>query len=195
MAKTARGLAAHAKAQLGQLYWYGTFGNKPTQDLLDQKRKQYPNQMTAARYDYAKKNHVGKAKRVFDCAGLVKSYWMMDGPDSSPKYLAAYDKSAAGLKAACPETGKIAGGNSAALPEEPGLLLFGGKSHGGVYLGGDKVKEARGFDYGVVETKRKDRPWDAWGRLGWLEKEQTEEESFCQCQCSCCVKMRRDGLH
>ena len=190
MAKTAPGLAAHAKTQLGQLYWYGTFGQKPSLDLLDQKRRQYPNQMTAARYDYARKNHVGKPKRVFDCAGLVKSYWMMDGPEATPKYIVAYDKSAAGLKTACSVTGKIA-----ALPEEPGLLVFIGTSHVGVYLGGSKVAEARGFDHGVVETQLRDRPWDAWGRQGWLDKETKEqkEETLCQCQCSCCARTRQRG--
>jgi len=186
MPKTPSGLTAHARAQLGQLYWYGTFGQRPTLDLLDQKRKQYPNMMTQARYDYAKKNHVNRVKRVFDCAGLIKSYWMMDHPDANPKYLVAYDKSAAGLKDSCPVKGKIA-----TIPEEPGLLVFIGTSHVGLYLGNGKVMEARGFDHGVVETRLRDRPWDSWGRLGWLEN---EKEELCQCQCICCRNKRRSGL-
>ena len=194
MAHTAHGLAAHARAQIGQLYWYGTFGNRPTLDLLDCKRKQYPGQMTAARYDYAKKNHVGKNKRVFDCAGLVKSYWMMDGPDTNPKYIVKYDKSAAGLKDCCGAKGKIS-----AMPEQPGLLVFIGTSHVGIYLGGGKVAEARGFDYGVVETQLSQRGWDTFGRLDWLENEpactnqnNTQQEES-QCLCKFCPLTRPNG--
>jgi len=167
MAYTAAGLVAHVKAQLGQIYWYGTFGQAPTLDLLEQKIKQYPKYYTPERIANAKKNQVGKpGTRVFDCAGLVKSYWMMDTPTAKPKYLAQYDKSAAMLKSCCAVQGKIA-----ALPEEPGLLLFIDGTHVGVYIGNGRVIEARGFSHGVVETKVKERPWDAWGRLDWLEAE------------------------
>ena len=167
MAHTAAGLVSHAKAQLGQIYWYGTFGQAPTTDLLEQKRRQYPQYYTQARVDYAKKYQVGKqGARVFDCAGLVKSYWMMETPTAKPKYLAQYDKSAAGLKAECGERGKIA-----SLPEEPGLLVFIGGTHVGAYTGNGRVAEARGYSHGVVETKLKERAWDTWGRLDWLEKE------------------------
>jgi len=187
MAKTAAGLLAHCKAQLGQIYWYGTFGQMPTLALLDQKRKQYPNQMTAERYDYAKKNHAGKkGKRVFDCAGLIKSYWMMETPDSNPKYLAAYDKSANMLKACCGAKGAIG-----TMPEEPGLLVFL-PGHVGIYAGKGKVYEARGFAYGVVETALKSRPWTEWGRLSWLEEETPEKKDKAKennskedCTCSC----------
>ncbi|MDR0531896.1 MAG: C40 family peptidase [Oscillospiraceae bacterium] len=179
MAKTAAGLLAHCKAQLGQLYWYGTFGQAPTLNLLNQKRAQYPERITAARYDYAKKHHVGLPNtRVFDCAGLIKSYWMMDSPTAKPKYIAAYDKSANGLKACCALKGPIS-----KLPEQPGLLVFM-DGHVGIYIGGGKVVEARGFDYGVVETNLKARPWLEWGALSWLENEpKTEKEETCKCDC------------
>jgi len=165
MTYTAQGLVTHAKAQLGQIYWYGTFGQAPTLELLEQKRKQYPAYYTKARVANCK-NQAGKpGARVFDCAGLVKSYWMMDSPTAKPKYLAQYDKSAAMLKAECGQTCKIA-----ALPEEPGLLVFIGGTHVGIYIGNGRVIEARGFSHGVVETKLKDRAWDTWGRLQWLEE-------------------------
>ena len=161
--KTAKGLVAHAKAQLGQFYWYGTFGQAPTLDLLEEKRKQYPQYYTSERIANAK-TQIKAGARVFDCAGLVKSYWMMDSPTAKPKYLAQYDKSAAALKTCCAVKGKIA-----AIPEEPGLLVFIGGTHVGVYIGGGRVMEARGFSCGVVETRLKDRAWDTWGRLDWLE--------------------------
>lgn len=167
MGYTEAGLAAHAKAQLGQIYWYGTFGQAPTLDLLQQKQKQYPQYMTAARAAYAKQHHVGKAgARVYDCAGLIKSYFWCSTPAAKPKYNAAQDKSAAGLKSCCSQKGKIA-----TLPERPGTLVFIGTTHVGVYIGNGRVAEARGFDYGVVETSIKNRGWDTWGRLNWLEHE------------------------
>jgi len=164
MAYTAAGLVAHAKAQLGQIYWYGTFGQAPTLDLLEQKRKQYPSYYTAARVANCKLQIGRPGARTFDCAGLVKSYWMMDSPTAKPKYIAKYDKSAAMFKGECNEKGKIA-----TLPEEPGLLVFIGGTHVGVYIGGGRVVEAQGFSTGVVETRLKDRAWDSWGRLSWLE--------------------------
>ena len=45
--KTGAGLAAYAKAQLGRPYWWGTFGQTATPQLLAQKRQQYPSQYTA----------------------------------------------------------------------------------------------------------------------------------------------------
>ena len=170
MAYTPAGLVAHARAQLGQFYWYGTFGQAPTLELLEQKRKQYPQSWTPERVDNAKKYQVGRpGARTFDCAGLVKSYWMMDGPTAKPKYIVEKDQSAAGLKSCCGEKGKIA-----SLPEEPGLLVFIGGTHVGVYAGGGRVIEARGFSHGVVETKLGERAWDAWGRLNWLEEDTQE---------------------
>jgi len=40
--KTPQGLVAHARAQLGLPYWYGCYGQRPTADLADYKRRQYP---------------------------------------------------------------------------------------------------------------------------------------------------------
>ncbi|MDR2752847.1 MAG: C40 family peptidase [Oscillospiraceae bacterium] len=187
--KTLTGLAAHAKAQIGQIYWYGTFGQKPTLDLLMQKHKQYPTQITAERYDYAKRHHVGQDKRVYDCAGLVKSYFWCESPTGPPKYNAAQDQSAAGLKSCCGTKGAIG-----SLPEVAGLLLFIGTGHVGVYLGNGKAAEARGFSYGVVQTNLKNRAWDAWGKLDWLEDNTQKKEEKCTCNCECCkAQLCRNG--
>jgi len=159
--KTAAGLVAWCKENLGAPYWYATFGNTPTGELLAQKAKQYP---------YCKENpfygpadmpryraHIGKYKRVFDCCGLVKGYIWLDEKTGKPKYNASQDKSADGLRAVskpqCIST----------IPEIPGVLVFK-KRHVGVYIGGGWVVECRwGSDKRTVKTRLKDVAWTHWG--------------------------------
>lgn len=50
------------------------------------------------------------------------------------------------------------------LPDVPGILLFA-PGHVGVYVGGGEAVEARGFNYGVVRTKVKNRKWTEWAYL------------------------------
>jgi len=172
--KTAAGLAAHAAAQEGMYYWYATFGQAPTQALLDQKRAQYPSMYTAANYSHAKAQVGAKGKRVYDCAGLVKSYWMQPGPTAPPVYKSAYDLSANGLYQKCTQRGALVG-----LPETPGALVFivdaknGTASHVGAYLGGGQVIDAANFTKGVKKDAVKIRGWTHWGLLpeAWLTYE------------------------
>jgi len=161
MSKTNVGLVAHAAAQLGLPYWWGTFGAVCSEALWQQKAKQYPTMYTAARYKVAKSKHFGK--RTYDCCGLVKSYMFQDTPTSAPKYIPAYDKNVSGLIAACTKTGPIK-----LIPETPGLLVFRGTEHVGIYIGKGYVIEAKGFDFGVVKTKLSAGKWDKWGLLSWI---------------------------
>jgi hypothetical protein len=163
MNRTPSGLVAHARAQLGLPYWYGCYGQKPTADLADYKRRQYPDYWTAARLENAKAKQLN-APRVYDCAGLVKSYWMQADPHTAAKYVEKYDKSAGGLKACCRVKGPIA-----SIPAEPGVLVFVGTKHVGIYDGKGSVIEARGFSHGVVERALSAGSWDAWGKLDWLD--------------------------
>ena len=171
--KTAAGLVQHAIAQKGNYYWYGTFGQAPTQWLLDQKRAQYPNVYSAQVYNNAKKQVGAANKRVYDCAGLVKSYWYQSSPTAVPVYRSTYDQSAHGLYLVCNKRGAIA-----SLPEVPGTLVFmadskGIMTHVGIYIGGGQVVEAA-FGYGaVVQTALKGRGWTHWGQLppSWLTYE------------------------
>jgi cell wall-associated NlpC family hydrolase len=160
--KSPQGLVAHAKAQLGLPYFYGTYGQRPTTELINQKQKQYPQYWSQVRVDYAKAHYLS-APRVYDCAGIVKSYWMQESPTTAAKYVEKYDKSAGGLKSCCAVKGPIT-----SIPEQPGLLVFVGTRHVGVYAGNGKVIEAKGFDYGVVESDLKHGSWDTWGKLDWL---------------------------
>jgi hypothetical protein len=54
------------------------------------------------------------------------------------------------------------------MPEIPGVLVFM-PGHVGIYCGDGKVIEARGFHYGVVETRLSDRPWENWGKCPWIK--------------------------
>ena len=159
MAKTSQGLVEYARAQLGKPYWYGTFGNTATQSLLTAKTKQYP-----AHYQYARmtkyKSQLGE--RVHDCVGLIKGYLWSENPWSEPKYSSAQDVSANGMLSKCRERGSIS-----TMPDIPGILVFM-SGHVGVYAGGGKVIEARGFHYGVVETDLKKRGWTSWGKCPWI---------------------------
>jgi len=156
--KSNQELVAWAKSKLGLPYCYGTFGQIWTQDLLQTKTKQYPSHYGSARAaEY--KRRIGK--QVFDCVGLIKGFLWWDG--KSVKYSAAQDVSADGMLGKCREKGEAAG-----IPELPGVLVFL-DGHVGVYIGGGEVIEARGFAYGVVKTRLKDRPWKHWGKCPWID--------------------------
>ena len=173
MIKTNLGLVEYAKAQLGKPYWYGTFGNTATQSLLSAKAKQYPSHYGEARMSQYRSQF---GERVHDCVGLIKGYLWSETPTSKPKYNAAQDVSANGMYSVCKEKGKI---NT--LPEIPGTLVFM-PCHVGIYIGGGKVIEARGFNYGVVKTDLKSRGWQTWGKCPWISYvSENSSEYFPKC--------------
>lgn len=157
--KTNTGLVEYAKAQLGRPYWYGTFGNKATQDLLERKTAQYPQHYQHARME-TYESQLGF--RVHDCVGLIKGYLWSDDVNAAPKYNSQQDVSANGMLKKCTRRGRIS-----TMPEIPGILVFM-PGHVGIYCGDGKVIEARGFHYGVVETKLSERAWENWGKCPWI---------------------------
>uniref|UniRef100_UPI003FEE798A NlpC/P60 family protein n=1 Tax=Candidatus Fimivicinus sp. TaxID=3056640 RepID=UPI003FEE798A len=162
--KTNTGLVAYAKAQVGNPYWYGTFGQVATEALLKSKMAQYPGQFEGSRPATARAKHIGK--RVHDCCGLIKGYLWCSTPTSAPKYVAAQDVNVGGLKQRCKTKGGIK-----TIPDIIGLLLFRGTSHVGIYIGDGWVIEAKGFDHGVVRSRLEDGNWDTWGKLDWITYE------------------------
>lgn len=170
--KTAKGLVAHARTQLGHGYVYATFGKVLTEDIIQWSIRTYKDIWGVERLAERIKRARGQiGTRTFDCAGLVKSYWMMDTPTSDPKYIAAKDQSAHGLYKCCKVNGKIA-----SIPKnEPGILVFiwdskrGCMRHVGLSDGKGRVIEAQGFSTGVIERALSSGSWTHWGRLDWLE--------------------------
>ena len=163
--KTNEGLAAYAKKALaeGWRYWYGATGVKCTAELLARKTAQYPEHYKSDRTARCNRD-IAEGRMAADCIGLAKGYMWLDEDTGRQVYKAnaCPDASANGMFAQSIEKGDIA-----SMPDVPGLMVrFNG--HTGVYVGGGRVIEARGFNYGVVETEIDRRPWTHWYRLPGL---------------------------
>lgn len=97
-------------------------------------------------------------KRVADCSGLF--YWAFKTLGGS-----IYHGSNTIWKSYCTVRGEIADGPAL----RPGTAVFmrrksnDNRHHIGLYVGGGVVIEARGTQYGVVESNAGD--WDEWGEL------------------------------
>lgn len=165
MTKTNSGLIEYCKAQLGLPYWYGTFGQTASASLYNQKKNQYPTYYTASDF----KEQFGK--RVHDCIGLIKGYLWSDTPTSAPKYNPVQDVGATGMYNACTKKGDIS-----SFDKVPGRLVFkksskgSGMSHVGVYIGDNKIIEAKGHLYGVV-TSTMNSTWTHWGQCPWISED------------------------
>lgn len=167
MSKTNTGLVEYCRAQLGNPYWWGTFGQTASASLFNQKRTQYPREYAGYGAEVASQY----GKKVHDCVGLIKGYRWSESPSSAPKYNAAQDVAVYGLYDQCDLRGAIS-----TMPEVPGVCVFmGGFGHVGVYIGNGKVIEATGHARGVVETNFQGRGWAYWGMPSWLTYEQTTE--------------------
>lgn len=163
MSKTNIGLVEYCCAQLGKPYWYGTFGQKASKWLYDYNKSRLPSYYTAS--DFQKQ--IEEGQKVHDCIGLVKGYmWCRSSIDDRPIYKSNnFPDCSADAQF---ERSKRKGASISTLPEVPGVLVFM-KGHVGVYIGNGKVIEARGHNYGVVETKLKDRSWKCWAYIDELE--------------------------
>ena len=174
---------AHCLKMVGQPYWYGTCGYKATTSLLSRKGKQYPSHYTSSRMSRYKQD-IRDKKVVCDCIGGAKGYaWtnggqaMLDaiGTDASVpnKYGAngCPDKGANSMFAWAKSKG-MDWGTIDTLPEIVGLALHT-DGHVGYYVGNGYAVEWRGFSYGCVRTKVKDRKWKYWYKLPFIQYRDT----------------------
>lgn len=167
MVKTSKGLASFAIQCLGRPYIYGTYGQILTERLLLDRASTYPSRIGPERVKYAREHYIGK--RVSDCEGMIKNYLWADSPDTAPTYNASQDLSANGAFQAATVKGKID-----MIPEVPGICVrYSG--HVGVYIGNGEVVEERGFNYGCVKTRLKERAWTDWFEHPWIDYKQEDK--------------------
>lgn len=153
-------------------YWYGTTGRNCTTSLYNSKSKQYPAYYTPSR-ETKYKDDIAKKRICVDCIGLLKAFMWHDDPfdflscDRTSNEVTRHRKangmddwSANGCFNAAKKAG-VKYGTISSIPEVPGIAVrYSG--HIGYYIGNGEVIEARGFNYGVVKTKLKNRAWTDW---------------------------------
>lgn len=98
---------------------------------------------------------------VADCVGLIKAFFWTANGTTENKYASnnCPDRSANSMFDMCKVKGNIS-----TIPPTPGLVVWN-SGHIGVSLDGVWAIEARGFNYGVVKTRIRDRSWTKWGQL------------------------------
>ncbi len=175
MSKTGSGLAKWAENiyKAGtHVYWYGTYCNPCTNDLLEGKAKQYPTHYTDNRMATYKK-HIQQGKIATDCNGLIEAYaWEENGVIKRNRNDIP-DRSASGMYSAARYKGKITDG----MPEIPGILVWTEtKAHVAVYIGNGYVIEARGFSYGIPKSAMSSRNFKFWGDYAYIDYTSAEFE-------------------
>lgn len=149
----------------GWVYWYGTYGKKCTQSLYNSKKKQYPKHYTDDRTAKYMKQ-ISEGRYCADCIGLGKAFVWSNGEfEGTPKYKSngMPDKSANGMFEYAKKQG-LKNGPIDTIPEILGIAVrYDG--HVGYYIGNGEVIEERGFNYGCVKTKLKNRKWLNWYEL------------------------------
>lgn len=179
--------AAYCLKMVGQPYWYGTCGYKATTSLLNRKAKQYPSHYGSSRTSRYKQD-IRDQKVVCDCIGGAKGYaWtgggqvMLDAIGNDNAVANKYGSNG------CPDKGansmfsyaKSKGmdwGAIDTLPEIVGLALHT-DGHVGYYVGDGYAVEWRGFSYGCVRTKVKDRKWKYWYKLPFIQYGEASEDA------------------
>lgn len=169
MGKNNIDLVAFCKKMVGQRYWFGTYGQIGTEQILKDCANRYQSQFSKKRIDTAH-TRGDFGMRVMDCSGLIKNYLMSDdkniGADGlpiPPVYNATYDLSANVMHTRANDKGPVGD-----LPEIIGLGLWK-NNHVGVYIGAGKVIESRGFDYGVIESTLADTSFVEWFKIPFIE--------------------------
>lgn len=157
------------QARLKRPYWYGTCHYECTESLLARKAKQYPEHYGKSRIPRYSED-IKNSQICGDCVGaaIKGAVWSLLGAQETKSGSnGCPDKSADGMFSYCKAQGMDWGGIDS-IPDEPGIAVrYSG--HVGVYVGDGEVVEWRGFAYGCVVTRLKDRKWTHWYRIPWAE--------------------------
>lgn len=152
---------ARSALDRGSIYVWGAEGETGSQITEAWIRKKETSTANATRaidtWNRKKKTYDPARISAYDCSGLIQACINANGNPG-------WDDTADGLLRRCVAITKA--------QLQPGDFVFewnGTKSgHVGVYVGNGKVIEARGRDYGVVETSLDNRNWKKYGRPDWL---------------------------
>lgn len=161
--RTAENLATFCLQVVGTSYWMGTYGQRASRALYNQKKADYsqyypPKSWTEASFvkDFG--------KPVTDCAGLLKWFlWSDNMTNKNPSYKSSEDFGATTFYNKCTSKGKI----SSIPAQKVGICVFKGndttKTHMGVVVDNKgTVVEAKGHAYGTVKSTLSG--WDYWGK-------------------------------
>ena len=138
MSKTSRELVEFCKGKLGTPYVFGMKGQVLTEALLKQLAAENPKVYTP---QYITKARSFMGKHCTDCSGLIT--WCTGILRGSANY-----------KETAREIQPIG-----ALNESMAGWALWKPGHIGVYIGDGTCIEAKGINYGTVETRAQDTPW------------------------------------
>lgn len=144
---TASGLISHARAALNAdvKYIFSCSMQPLTLDKLNEVYNNYPQYLSASRYEKAKKEFIGKV--CTDCSGLIYSYF--------PKFRTSDSMYQNASQRQSLNVNDVVG----VVP--PGAVLWR-SGHVGIYVGDGYEIEARGFDYGIQKRKVSDTTFTHW---------------------------------
>lgn len=149
------------KSRVGCGYTLGTYGQKCTQELLERRaRRDADNSTDYYLVDCAR----WLGYYVTDCSGLVEWFLLKNGIQKN------CDTNASGMY----NRWSIEKSNNMDdMPLVPGVAVYkrgaSGIHHIGIYVGNDRVIEAKGAAYGVLVTQfSADPKWNCWGIFDWL---------------------------
>lgn len=149
------------------VYAYGTFGQKLTKTIINQKAKQYPNWYTESRKQ-SLLNLVGKNYFCFDCVGLIKGVlWGWNGSNTTNGG-AKYESNGVPDINANTMITKCSNISTNFSKIEMGELLWM-NGHVGIYYTNNQVIECSpAFKNKVQITNLSQRNWVKHGKLPWI---------------------------
>jgi len=150
MALTGKGLADYAISKKGTPYFYGAKMQLLTEAFMAQMNKSYPSVVSSSYIAKARtRGQVGKTNT--DCSGLISAY-TGEVLGSAQLYSQAYARL------------PISSWKDWAV----GVVVWR-SGHVGVYIGNGKVVEAKGIDYGTVESDITKGTWKYGLTFSWME--------------------------
>lgn len=157
MKKTAEGLINHCKRKLGTPYVYGAKGEALTQAVLDRLTRENPGTFSAA---YIAKARKFLGRRCTDCSGLIS--WYTEIMRGSYNY---HDTAA--------ERSPIS-----ELDESMVGWALWKPGHIGVYIGDGWCIEAKGINYGTIESRVSSTPWQQVLKLKDIEYDNAKKSGW-----------------